>query len=310
MLLHTAVLGKEAVAALNIKPKGFYIDATFGRGGHASLVLAQLDVAGRLLVLDRDPAAMAEARQLSQEDKRVKAEHANFSQLGSLVSGQGKAGKVDGVLFDLGVSSPQLDDPVRGFSFMRDGPLDMRMDNGNDTNLRAAEWVNSATEAELADVLRRFGEEKFYRRIAAAIVKARQESPVTSTSRLADIVKAAHPAWEQDRHPATRTFQAIRIYINREFEELEQALAQTMEILAPGGRLVAISFHSGEDRIVKRFIDNQARGDHFPRKLPITADQLVPVLKKKGKAIRPSRSEIIANPRARSAVMRIAEKLA
>ena len=308
MVRHVTVLCQEAVAALQVRPDGYYVDATFGRGGHARQVLSQLDAEGRLLVLDRDPEAMAVARELSGQDARVRAEQASFSQLGSLVRQIGKAGAVDGVLFDLGVSSPQLDDPARGFSFMRDGPLDMRMDNARGPSAR--EWVNSATESELAEVFRQFGEERFHRRIAAAIVRARQEMAITSTGQLSEIVKAAHPAWEKGQHPATRVFQAIRIHINREFEELQQALEQTLEVLGPGGRLVAISFHSGEDRIVKQFITSQARGDRFPKNLPVRTDQLSPTLKKTGKVLRPGRREIDSNPRARSAIMRVAEKLA
>ncbi|MCG8414163.1 MAG: 16S rRNA (cytosine(1402)-N(4))-methyltransferase RsmH [Pseudomonadales bacterium] len=307
MALHATVLKEEAVAALSIDPNGFYVDATFGRGGHTSLLLAQLGSGGRVLVLDRDPEAVAVAREISEQDSRLTAEHAAFSQLGELVRKHNAEGAVNGVLFDLGVSSPQLDDPDRGFSFMKDGPLDMRMDN--EGGVSAEEWIHSASESEIADVLKRFGEEKFAKRMAAAIVRERASSRIETTGRLADIVKAAHPAWERDKHPATRAFQAIRIHINKEFEEIESGLDQALAALAPGGRLVAISFHSLEDRIVKRFIDKQAKGDQFPKGLPITADQLQPRLLKVGKAVKPSAAEIELNPRARSAVMRVAEKL-
>ncbi len=307
MALHATVLKEEAVAALSIDPHGFYIDATFGRGGHAGLVLAQLGSGGKLLVLDRDPEAIAVARELAEQDNRLIVEHAAFSELGELVRRHRAEGVINGILFDLGVSSPQLDEPSRGFSFMKDGPLDMRMDN--EGGVSAEEWIHSASESEISDVLKRFGEEKFARRMAAAIVKERSVSRIETTGRLAAIVKAAHPAWERDKHPATRAFQAIRIQVNKEFEELESGLNQALELLAPGGRLVAISFHSLEDRMVKRFIDKQARGDQFPRDLPVTADQLAPRLKKVGKAVRPGNTEVESNPRARSAVMRVAEKL-
>ena len=307
MALHATVLKQQAVAALCVKAQGFYIDATFGRGGHAALVLAQLQRDGRLMVVDRDPAAIQVAQQLAATCPQLIVEQAAFSQLGELARRHGVAGAVDGILFDLGVSSPQLDDPRRGFSFMQDGPLDMRMDNRR--GVSAAQWIHSAAEAEIARVLRHYGEEKFARRIAAAIVRERQRARITSTGRLAQIVQQSHPAREANKHPATRTFQAIRIKINRELEELEQALPQAMELLAPGGRLVVISFHSLEHRIVKRFIDTQAKGDRFPRKWPVTADQLTPGMKQAGKPRRPDAAEVAINPRARSAIMRMAEKL-
>lgn len=303
---HKSVLQEEAVAALAIVPNGIYVDATFGRGGHSRSILKQLGSQGRLLVLDRDVEAITEARKLANEDARVICAHTAFSDLAETCSQYDLLGEVNGVLFDLGVSSPQLDNPERGFSFLRDGPLDMRMNTVSGTT--ASEWVNSASEKEIADVLYRYGEERHSRRMAKAIVIERTETPITNTSRLAEIIKVANPAWEKDKHPATRAFQAIRIFINQELEEIENTLPQAVEILAEQGRLVVISFHSLEDRIVKHFIADQASGDHFPRDLPIPAAQLNPTLKKIGKAQKPSASEINNNPRARSAVLRVAMK--
>lgn len=304
---HKTVLQEEAVSALAIIPDGIYVDATFGRGGHSRSILAQLNSNGRLLVLDKDVEAIAEATQLAEKDKRVIYAHTPFSRLFEICQQYGLVGRVNGVLFDLGVSSPQLDDPLRGFSFMRDGPLDMRMNTGS--GITAAEWINKAAETEIADVLYHYGEEKHSRRMARAIVKARLEAPVTTTGQLAEIVKEANPAWERDKHPATRAFQAIRIFINEELDEIRIALQQAVDVLAIGGRMVVISFHSLEDRIVKRFIADQASGDRFPRGLPIPADQLKPVLRKIGGAGKPSKNEIDLNPRARSAVLRVAEKI-
>ena len=308
MALHATVLKEEAVTALSVDPNGFYIDATFGRGGHASAVLERLGAQGRLLVLDRDPEAIEVAKSLSKQDARVAVEHSAFSQLGNIAQKHGVKGAVNGILFDLGVSSPQLDDPARGFSFLRDGPLDMRMDC--EGGVSAEEWIHSASESELADVIWLYGEERHSRRIAKAISAARSEQRINSTEQLAQIVKQAHPAWEKDKHPATKTFQAIRIKINDELGELESALTQAVDNLALRGRLVAISFHSLEDRIVKRFINDQAKGDSFPKGVPVTADYLKPRLKKIGKVVKPSLGEVEFNPRARSATMRTAEKLA
>ncbi len=308
MALHTTVLREEAVTALSVESNGFYIDTTFGRGGHASAVLERLSAQGRLLVLDRDPEAIKVAKSLSEQDARVAVEYSAFSQLGNVTQKHGVKGAVNGILFDLGVSSPQLDDPARGFSFMRDGPLDMRMDR--EGGVSAEEWIHSASESDIADVIWLYGEERHSRRIAKAISAARSEQRIKSTEQLAQIIKQAHPAWEKDRHPATKTFQAIRIKINDELDELESGLKQAVENLAPNGRLVAISFHSLEDRIVKRFINEGAKGDSFPKGVPVTTDQLKPSLKKIGKAIKPSLGEVEFNPRARSATMRIAEKIA
>ena len=304
---HETVLQQEAVSALNVRPSGRYVDATFGRGGHARAILDTLGVEGSLLVLDRDPEAIAAAQGLMAQDPRVNAMKAQFSTLGSALSEMRLLGKVDGILFDLGVSSPQLDNPERGFSFMRDGPLDMRMDI--EAKLSAAEWLADAPEQKIADVIYQLGEERYSRRIARAIVKVRTDMAITRTSQLADIVKQAHPAWEKHKHPATRTFQAIRMHINNELSELESALEVVLSSLATGGRLVVISFHSLEDRMVKKFMARCAKGDSFPRGVPVTAEQLKPALKLIGRPIRPTAEEVQLNSRARSAVMRTAEKL-
>ena len=304
---HETVLQQEAVSALNVRPSGRYVDATFGRGGHARAILDTLGVEGSLLVLDRDPEAIAAAQGLMAQDPRVNAMKIPFSALGSALSELRLLGKVDGILFDLGVSSPQLDNPERGFSFMRDGPLDMRMDI--DAKLSAAEWLAEAPEQKIADVIYQLGEERYSRRIARAIVKVRTDMAITRTSQLADIVKQAHPAWEKHKHPATRTFQAIRMHINNELSELESALEVVLSSLATGGRLVVISFHSLEDRMVKKFMARCAKGDSFPRGVPVTAEQLKPALKLIGRPIRPTAEEVQLNSRARSAVMRTAEKL-
>lgn len=304
---HETVLQQEAVSALNVRPDGRYVDATFGRGGHARAILDTLGVEGSLLVLDRDPEAIAAAQGLMAQDPRVNAIKTPFGAMGSALSETRLLGKVDGVLFDLGVSSPQLDNPERGFSFRRDGPLDMRMDS--EAKLSAAEWLADAPEQKIADVIYQLGEERYSRRIARAIVKVRTDMAITRTSQLADIVKKAHPAWEKHKHPATRTFQAIRMHINNELSELESALEVVLSSLATGGRLVVISFHSLEDRMVKKFMARCAKGDAFPRGVPVTVEQLKPSLKLIGRPIRPTADEVQANSRARSAVMRTAEKL-
>jgi 16S rRNA (cytosine1402-N4)-methyltransferase len=304
---HETVLQVEAVNALEVKAEGKYIDATFGRGGHSKAILSSLNSEGELIALDRDPAAITAAGELQKQDSRLQVAHAAFSQLGDLEVTKNLAGKVDGILFDLGVSSPQLDDPLRGFSFMHSGPLDMRM-NPTD-KLNAEEWINCASEKEIADVIFQFGEERYSRRMAKRIVIERQEARISTTGQLAEIVKEANPAWEKDKHPATRAFQAIRIHINDELGEIVQGLDSALDLLRDGGRLVVISFHSLEDRIVKKFIAEKAKGDNFPRDLPITTAFLNPTLKKIGKPIKATEQEIANNPRARSAVMRVAEKL-
>ncbi|ODC05146.1 16S rRNA (cytosine(1402)-N(4))-methyltransferase [Terasakiispira papahanaumokuakeensis] len=305
---HVTVLLDEAVEALVTRPEGRYIDGTFGRGGHSRLILQQLNNEGRLLGIDKDPRAIATGEALAAQDPRFQIAHRSFAEIETLTETQGWSEQVDGILLDLGVSSPQLDDPERGFSFMHDGPLDMRMDTSQ--GMSAADWVARAPEKEIADVLFRFGEERHSRRIARAIVAARQDTPITRTLQLAEIVKAANPSWEKHKHPATRSFQGIRIHINRELADLEDVLDRAVRQLRPGGRLVIISFHSLEDRMVKRFIRDAARGDtHLPPGIPLTEDQIERRLKPIGKAIKPSAEEIEVNVRSRSAVMRVAEKL-
>ena len=304
--LHQTVLQAEAIEALAIKKDGNYIDATFGRGGHSKAILSLLSEKGCLIAIDRDPEAITHANKFKDQDSKLKVVQATFGEIGKLEETEELRGKVDGILFDLGVSSPQLDNPDRGFSFMHNGPLDMRMNQMD--QLSAAQWINTATEKEIADVLFRFGEERHSRRMAKRVVAARQEKDIETTGQLAELVKAANPAWEKGKHPATRAFQAIRIHINNELKQIEDALNGAVELLRGEGRLVVISFHSLEDRIVKNFLTNKARGDNFPRDLPVTAEQLNPTLKKIGKAIRAKETEVLNNPRARSAVMRVAEK--
>jgi len=304
---HTPVLLEESLEALAINPGGTYLDGTFGRGGHARALLERLGPTGRLLALDRDPSAVAVGDALGRRDPRFSMDHAAFSRVEEVVRRRGFFGRVDGLLLDLGVSSPQLDEPGRGFSFSADGPLDMRMDTSGGPN--ATQWLAKAKEGEIARVLREYGEERFAGRIARAIVCARREGPVATTRALADIVAAASPTREPGKHPATRTFQAIRIHINGELDEIRACLASVCGLLAAGGRLVVISFHSLEDRIVKRFIRDEARGDRFPLGVPVTAQEINARLRGVGKPVRSSDVEVEANPRARSAVMRVAERL-
>lgn len=306
---HITVLLDEAVRELVHDPDGFYIDGTFGRGGHSAKVLEQLSEQGRLMAIDKDPEAIAHAHQRFGDDARFSIEHGSFADLQSFVEQRGLMGQVSGVLLDLGVSSPQLDDPERGFSFLHDGPLDMRMDTTSGES--AADWINRASATEIADVLFQYGEERFSRRMARAIVEQRAEEPITTTARLARIISEANPRWEKGKHPATRAFQGIRIHINRELADVEACLDQALEVLAPGGKLVVISFHSLEDRLVKRFIRCHVKGDeHLPPGVPVTDDMLKRRLKSAGKAVRAGKDELNVNPRARSAVMRAATKLA
>jgi len=306
---HTTVLLEEAVAELIVNRSGFYVDGTFGRGGHARRILAELESDGRLLAIDKDLQALSHAQAVFEGEQRFAIEHGSFARLQEFVQQHVTAGRVDGVLLDLGVSSPQLDDPERGFSFAQDGPLDMRMDTT--VGESAAQWINRASEKEIADVMYTYGEERFSRRMAKAIVEARQHSPITTTGRLAQIITDANPRWEKGKNPATRAFQGIRIYINHELDDLEQCLEQALEVLAIGGKLVVISFHSLEDRIVKRFIRKHVKGnEHLPDGMPYTDDMLRIRLKSSSKAIKPSQAEVNANPRARSAVMRVAVKCA
>jgi 16S rRNA (cytosine1402-N4)-methyltransferase len=303
---HQTVLLEEAIRALLVKPEGIYVDATFGRGGHSREILARLGPGGRLIALDRDPQAVAAAGQMS--DPRFAIVHAGFGGLKDVLLQLG-VGRVNGVLFDLGVSSPQFDEAERGFSFRFDGPLDMRMDTSRGPT--AAQWLEQASEQEIGEVIRRYGEERFAKQIARAIVAARSGGPVDRTRQLAQIVAKAVPSREPHQDPATRTFQALRIHINKELEELEVALPRCMEILDDGGRLVVISFHSLEDRIVKRFMRGEAQPGNLPSRLPLRADQLPkPRLRLVGKPVFPADAEIASNPRARSAVMRVAERVA
>lgn len=304
---HITVLLNEAVEALVTDTSGFYVDGTFGRGGHSGLILQQLALDGRLLGIDKDLAAIATANTRFGSDARFAIAHGSFAELAALIDERGMTGKVTGVLLDLGVSSPQLDEAERGFSFMQDGPLDMRMDQT--CGQSAAEWVNSAGEDEITWVLKEFGEERFAKRMARAIIAERQKQPFTRTKHLAEVIKEANPAWEKGKHPATRAFQAIRIQVNNELGDLESVLDQALTVLAPGGRLVVISFHSLEDRVVKRFIRRQELGDPVPKGLPIRDDQLNKRMRSLGKAIKASDAEVNANVRSRSAVMRVAEKL-
>jgi len=300
---HVSVLLEESVAALAIKPDGTYLDGTFGRGGHSRAILRSLSNSGRLIAFDKDPQAESSAEQFS-EDPRFEFVRASFAEISSRV----ETSELDGILLDLGVSSPQLDNAERGFGFSDDGPLDMRMDTR--AGMTAAEWLATAPEEDIADVIKTYGEERFAKRMASAIVKARAESPITRTKQLATIVAEANPKWEPHKHPATRAFQAIRIFINRELEDLEIALGHTVDALSEGGRLVVISFHSLEDRIVKRFMRDQARGQQLPKHVPVIDSDTGKTLNLVGKAVKPSTDEVQRNPRSRSATMRVAERRA
>lgn len=306
---HTPVLLAEVLAALAVKADGVYVDATFGRGGHSAAILKELGNEGRLIALDRDPEAIASGRELFGSDARVRLINTPFSALQEVVDSESEGRSIDGLLFDLGVSSPQLDEPTRGFSFSADGPLDMRMDPKSGQS--AAEWLATASERDISAVIRKFGEERFARRIAKAIVERRGTRPVVTTGELADIVRAAVPAGRDSKriHPATRTFQAIRIFINDELGELERALSAALGVLAPGGRLAVISFHSLEDRIVKRFIRRHASEDPAYRGLPDIPEEARPTLRSVGKKRRAGTPEVESNPRARSALLRVAERL-
>jgi 16S rRNA (cytosine1402-N4)-methyltransferase len=304
---HHSVLLAEALVALAIKSDGIYLDATFGRGGHSQALLNQLGPNGRLLAMDKDPEAIAFAQRHFVHDKRFTIHHGSFAELKYFATQQNVLGKVDGILFDLGVSSPQLDNPERGFSFLRSGKLDMRMDSSRGVD--AATWLASVSEQDLANVLWEFGEERHSRRIARAIVAARATQPIVTTEQLAEIIKVAHPAWQKGKNPATQSFQAIRIAINNELGDLTDSLNQTLDVLAVGGHLAVISFHSLEDRIVKHFMQDHERSDPFPAKLPIKQTVLAPKFKRVGRAIKPSEQEVSVNPRARSAVLRVGEKL-
>lgn len=301
---HATVLLKEAVDALQVKPEGIYVDGTFGRGGHSRLILEKLGEHGRLIALDKDPMAITAGQAI--RDARFHMVHSGFEHLGEVLRTLGVE-EVDGVLLDLGVSSPQLDDEQRGFSFRFDAPLDMRMDTSRGQT--AAEWLAEVDEGELAEVIRDYGEERFARQIARALVAARQEHALRTTQQLVEVIARCVRTREPGKNPATRTFQAIRIHLNRELEELESVLPQCVGHLKAGGRMAIISFHSLEDRIVKRFMRDMAQGDKLPKSVPIrAADVPQGKLRLVGRAIRASLAEVAANPRARSAVLRVAER--
>ncbi|NQZ80288.1 MAG: 16S rRNA (cytosine(1402)-N(4))-methyltransferase RsmH [Colwellia sp.] len=306
---HISVLLEEAVSGLDIKPDGIYIDCTFGRGGHSGVILSQLSEHGRLIAIDRDLTAIAAAEKFA-DDKRFLIEHHGFAELENIVEKHQLTKKIDGILLDLGVSSPQLDDADRGFSFMKDGPLDMRMDTTRGQT--AAEWLAVADVEDITWVLRTFGEEKHAWRIANAIVDAREETPFTRTAQLAKLIKTTAPQREIKKHPATRSFQAIRIYINSELEQIEKVLASSLNVLAEGGRLVVISFHSLEDRLVKQFMRKHSQGKQVPRGLPISEVELQKGKKLAlvGRRLKPSKTEVEENVRSRSSVLRIAQRLA
>ena len=304
-LPHQTVLLEEAVRALITNRDGTYVDCTYGRGGHSAAIAAALSSDGRLLVIDRDLAAVDHARQTFADDPRVIVQHGPFSRLKEFVEAHGLE-TLDGVLMDLGVSSPQIDQGERGFSFQQSGPLDMRMDQGSGETAEA--WIASASEEDITRVLKQYGEERFARRIARNIVAARIEGPISTTDRLVEIVEMSIPRREKHKHPATRTFQAIRIQVNRELEELETCLADVIELLKSGGRVVVISFHSLEDRLVKRFFRRLEKGDDLPSRLPVRDDQLNRKVRILGKPVKPSATEVADNRRARSSIMRIAGK--
>nr|WP_181130413.1 16S rRNA (cytosine(1402)-N(4))-methyltransferase RsmH [Pseudomonas capeferrum] len=306
---HITVLLDEAVEALAPRADGCYLDGTFGRGGHSRLILSKLGPQGRLLGFDKDPQAIATGQALAAEDGRFVIVQRSFAELGEEMATRDLTGKVSGVLLDLGVSSPQLDDPERGFSFLNDGPLDMRMNP--ERGFSAAEFIASAPEEEIARVFKEYGEERFAKRMARAVVLRREESPFIRTADLAEVLKVANPAWEKGKNPATRAFQGLRIHVNNELGDLEAGLEAAIESLEIGGRLVVISFHSLEDRIVKLFMRKLAKGeaDNLPRNLPVQHKVFEPKIRVHGKAQFASEAELKANPRSRSAVMRVAEKL-
>nr|WP_322109241.1 16S rRNA (cytosine(1402)-N(4))-methyltransferase RsmH [Steroidobacter denitrificans] len=302
------MLFDEVLAALDIRPGGCYLDATFGRGGHSAGILQRVGREGRLIAIDRDPEAIRAGRDRFAADQRLTLVHSPFSRLAAVVAEMGLAGRFDGVLLDLGVSSPQIDDAERGFSFAQDGPLDMRMDNR--VGASAQDFLARAPEHEIARVIRTYGEERFAKRIARRIVAARREAPITRTAQLADIVAAAVPAREPGKHPATRTFQALRIHVNDELEEIRAALEGSLTALAPGGRLCVISFHSLEDGIVKRYMQAHSQEAPLYAGLPEVPAHARPKLRRLGRAVHPSEAEIARNPRARSAIMRVAQRVA
>jgi 16S rRNA (cytosine1402-N4)-methyltransferase len=307
-LSHKPVLLEETVSALLVQSDGIYVDGTFGRGGHSRAILARLGASGRLLGFDRDPEAVAIGQALSAEDGRFSIHRGSFADIGRLLDEAGRIGaRLNGLLLDLGVSSPQLDTPERGFSFMADGPLDMRMDP--DSGESAAQWLAQAGQGEIATVLREFGEERFANRIARAIVETRAQAQIRTTAQLAELVARAVPRREPGKHPATRTFQALRIQVNGELEALRDCLDQVCDLLAVGGRLAVISFHSLEDRLVKRFIRRESKGPELPKGVPVRSVEVQGRLRPIGKPVHPTGVEEALNPRARSAVLRVAERL-
>ncbi len=313
MFTHEPVLLKEVLEALSLDEHrdGIFIDATFGRGGHSAEILQRLNEQGRVIALDRDPTAIAAGQERFKHDSRLCLVHRAFGQLHDAFGVVGMTeimGKISGALFDLGVSSPQLDEAMRGFSFMREGPLDMRMDNSS--GISAAEWVAKISERDLQKIIAEYGEERFARRIANAIITYRREQPITTTTQLAQLIDAAVPRREPGKHPATRTFQAIRMAVNNELEQIQQALAQVINVLKPSGRLCVISFHSLEDQLVKRFMQTHSQDDPMYAGMPNVPKDKRAQLKRVGKAIHPSDSEVQRNPRARSAILRVAEKVA
>lgn len=302
---HQPVLLSAVMEGLHIHPNGIYIDATFGRGGHSKAILEKLDKTGKLFAIDKDSDAITAAKKI--EDPRFKIFQGSFAEIKNLTEKENILGFVDGILLDLGVSSPQFDDAARGFSFRLEGPLDMRMNKNQGVPL--SKWLNTVTEGVLRETIKIYGEERFAKRIAKSIIEERDKKEITTTTELAEIVAKAHPAWEWGKHPATRTFQALRIFINNELEDLKIVLSQCLDLLKPGGRLLVISFHSLEDRIVKNFIQQEVHGDKNTRKLPLRETELNIRLRTIGKAIKPDAFEIEQNPRARSAVLRIVEKI-
>jgi 16S rRNA (cytosine1402-N4)-methyltransferase len=308
MKVHQSVLLHESIEALAIKADGVYFDGTFGRGGHSQAILSSLNEKGALFAIDKDPDAISHAQDIFGTDKRFKIIHGTFAAIREFAIQEQVFGKVDGILLDLGVSSPQIDNPERGFSFMQQGPLDMRMDLTQELN--AQKFINEAGADEMATIFRQYGEERFAGRIARAIVAARTVTPITTTLQFAEIVKEANPKWEKHKHPATRVFQAVRIHINQELNDLKQCLEDCIDVLAPKGRLVVISFHSLEDRIVKQFMRDKEQGPRLPLEVPVRYEETKTNFKRVGKAVMPGDSELAINVRARSAVLRIGEKIA
>jgi 16S rRNA (cytosine1402-N4)-methyltransferase len=304
---HESVLLEEAVGALMVDAGGIYIDGTYGRGGHTALLLGRLSSEAHVLAIDKDPEAVEDARQRWVGESRFEIEQGSFAEMAEFSERRDWMGRVQGVLLDLGVSSPQLDKAERGFSFLKSGRLDMRMNP--DEGQSAAQWLAEAGEREIADVLYEYGDERFSRRIARAIVHAREQGPIEDTVQLAEIIADAVPRHEKGKHPATRSFQAIRIFINKELEDLQQGLEAAVAVLSKGGRLAVISFHSLEDRIVKRFMRRETQGEPLPRRLPVPGEATGGRLRLVGKAVRPGDAEVASNPRARSAIMRVAERV-